>query len=42
MDQIDVRTKKGMFVKAKKAGWVWDKNTYYCLSCAKKFNYFST
>jgi hypothetical protein len=37
LDQLDAPTKKGMFAKARKAGWTWDKKTL-CPSCTKIYN----
>lgn len=40
LDQLDAKTKKGMFAIAKKNGWIWDKtkSICYCQSCAIKYN----
>jgi len=39
LDQLNAPTKRGMYVVAKKAGWIWIENKCYCPSCAKKYNY---
>ena len=37
LDQLDAKTKKGMFSKAKKLGWTWNDNKTicYCPDCSK-------
>ena len=35
LDQIDAKTKKGMFGVAKRLGWTWDNQYCRCPSCAK-------
>ncbi len=38
LDQLDAKTKKGMFTVAKKEGWVRVGDKCFCPSCFKKYD----